>query len=448
MAGGNGQEFILAKNCKIVALVVFFLIVSLLSVCAESNLNQKEDTPTDTTTIKTESVPEADTPKAMIEYPALDIPVPDTPLYRKYYAQYSTPEGLSYLSKIMQRSTPYREFIFAELDRLEVPHWLIYLPVIESGFLPKAVSRSGATGIWQFMRNSIGGYGIRINEWMDERRDPWLTTTAAIRKLKDNHNYFGDWPLALAAYNCGLGATKNAMKKSGLNDYWDISQKGFFKPESAHYVPKLFAIATILSKSEELGIDWGTAQDQQELTNIPVSRPVDMNVLAKETGIKPEELTSLNPSLYYSITPPGLPYNLRIPASYQEAVAALLEDHSRILLEYYLYTIKSGDTLFALSLHYGVSVDMILQYNSGISPRTLQLGKKLVIPALREVHAYSGKKDRDDLNFTGNYWVTKGDTLWSIALAYGVQVETLADKNNLQVNSILKLGKQLRVPIL
>jgi membrane-bound lytic murein transglycosylase D len=113
-----------------------------------------------------------------------------------------------------------------------------------------------------------------------------------------------------------------------------------------------------------------------------------------------------------------------------------------------LYTIKSGDTLFALSLHYGVSVDMILEYNPGIAPKTLQLGKKLVIPALREVKTYTGKKDRDNLDFSGSYLVKQGDTLWSIALAHGIQVETLAEKNNLQVNSILKLGKQLRVPIL
>lgn len=381
-------------------------------------------------------------------YPAIDLPFPQTPLYQRYLEQYTTPEGLKYLSRIMQNSVQYRQFIFSELDRLDAPRWLIYLPVIESGFTSRAISRSGAVGIWQFMRNSIGGYNIRINEWIDERRDPWITTTAAIRKLKDNYTLLNDWPLALAAYNCGLGAARGAIRKAGTHDYWDLCEQGFFRRETVHYVPKLFAIAHILSRSEEYGIDWGTAIDGDTYTTIPVSRPVDMNVLSKETGIETALLSSLNPSLHYSITPPGLPYNLRIPAEKHAEVASLLADRSRILLEYYLYTIKSGDTLFALSLHYGVSVDMLLEYNPGVSPRTLQLGKKLVIPAIKEVAAFAGTQERENLDFTGTYRVRQGDTLWSIALAHGIQVETLAEKNNLAVNSILKLGKQLRVPIL
>lgn len=394
-----------------------------------------------------EPVTEKDTP-IRHEYPVIDLPFPQTALYKRYLEQYSTPEGLQYLSRIMQNSVQYRQFIFSELERLDAPRWLVYLPVIESGFTSRAVSRSGAVGIWQFMRNSIGGYNIRINEWIDERRDPWITTTAAIRKLKDNYALLGDWPLALAAYNCGLGATKKAVHKAGVQDYWELCERGFFRRETIHYVPKLFAIAHLLSRSDEYGIDWGEAVSEETFTTIPVSRPVDMNVLSKETGMETATLSALNPSLHYSITPPGLPYNLRIPADKHDEVAAILADRSRILLEYYLYTIKSGDTLFALSLHYGVSVDMILEYNPGVSPRTLQLGKKLVIPAIKEVAAYAGKKERENLNFSGTYHVRNGDTLWSIALAHGIQVETLAEQNNIAVNSILKLGKQLRVPIL
>lgn len=382
-------------------------------------------------------------------YPALgDFSVPDHRLVERYRTQYTSDEGIKYLSAVMKRSVLYREFIRAEIQRLEVPEILFYLPVIESGFSATAVSRSGAVGVWQFMKNSIGGFGMRITEWMDERRDPWISTTAALRKLKDNYAVLGDWELALAAYNCGLGATRTAIRRGGKSDYWYLSDKGFFKPETVHYVPKFLAIAEILSKSDEYGIDWGTEAGVPKIASLTVDRPVDLGLLSRETGVPSDILKAANPSLYYNITPPDMKYELRLPEEYVSAVQTLLSDPQRMLLEFYMYRIKSGDTLYALSLHYGVSVDMILQYNPGVRANTLRIGKNLVIPALREVGAYAGKKDSDTLDFSGSYLVKQGDSLWSIALAYNIQVETLAERNNLEVNSILKLGKQLKVPIL
>ncbi|ULQ60375.1 LysM peptidoglycan-binding domain-containing protein [Brucepastera parasyntrophica] len=381
-------------------------------------------------------------------YPALTIEVPETALVQKYRDQYTSSGGIQYLSSVMQRSGLYRDFILSEIERLEAPEFLLYLPVIESGFSPKAVSRSGATGVWQFMRNSIGGYGMRINEWMDERRDPWLSSTAAVRKLMDNYRDLGDWYLALAAYNCGLGAVRTAIKKAGKADYWYLCEKGFLKQETVHYVPKFLAVSEILSKSDDYGISWGETGEHPELTTITVKRPVDIQLIAAECGIDTELVLAANPSLFYNITPPDVSYALRIPCSHEESVKSLLDDTSRILLKYYMYTVKSGDTLYALSNHYGVSVDMILQHNPGLKPSALQIGKNIVIPAFREVTAYKGKKDSDTLDFSGTYLVKKGDTLWSIALAYNIQVETLAEKNNLDVNAVLKLGKQLHVPIL
>ncbi len=380
--------------------------------------------------------------------PACDLELPENALIDRFIAQYTTPDGIKYLTAVIKRSGLYREFIMAEIERQEVPECLFYLPVIESGFSTSAVSRSGATGLWQFMRNSVSGYGIRINDWMDERKDPWITTAAAIRKLKENYADLGDWNLALAAYNCGLGATRRAVKKAGTNDYWELCEKGYFKKETMYYVPKFLAISSILSKSKDYGIDWGETESIDALTTIPVKRPVDINVLAKEAGIDAATLKSSNPALYYHITPPDATYSLRVPTERKTEVEAVLADKSKMLLEYYLYKIKSGDTLFALALHYGISVDMIKQYNPGLKPSALKIGAKVVIPALKEVGTYHGKQDPDTLDFSGVYTVKKGDTLWSIALAYNIQVETLAEKNNMDVNGTLSLGKTLRVPIL
>lgn len=388
---------------------------------------------------------ESDTPAQARRIPKLSIPVPENPLVEKFRRQYESEDGLEYLSAIMKRSTPYRAFILEEADRLGAPDFLLYLPVIESGFSERALSKSGASGIWQFMKNSISGYGIRIDEWVDERRDPWISSTAALRKLMENYNRLGDWCLALAAYNCGLGAVSRAIRQAGTSDYWELCARGYFKAETVNYVPKFLAIAEILSKSEELGIDWGEEAKASDIAVIEVSKAVDINVLARKSGEDPAIFARLNPALHYSVTPPDAKYALRVPAAQKEAVLEVLNS-GETLIQHYVYKIRSGDTLYALSRHYGVSVEMIAECNPGIRAESLRIGANILIPALNEVAAYQGKTDSPHIQFTDTYLVKKGDTLWSIALAYNVQIETLAEKNGIEVDSVLSLGKSLKVP--
>ncbi len=366
----------------------------------------------------------------------------------RFRKQYLTKDGRKYLEKIMQRSTPYRQFIIDLLEAENMPKELLFLPVIESGFYKKARSKSGAVGIWQFMRNSIRGFNIHINDWMDERYDPWKTSVAAIKKLKWNYNQVHDWPLALAGYNCGMGALRSAIKRAGKADYWYLAEHGYLKRETVYYVPKFLAIAEILSRSEELGIDWGNTDDYPPTSTIEIKRSIDIALLAKELKLETNTIAHLNPSLYYGITPPNTVYSLRIPAEYEKKTRQLLDSSDTLLLKYYQYRIKSGDTLYALSKHYGVSVKSILNYNKGLKSRTLRIGKTIIIPALKSVKAYSGRKTRYNGNFDGRYLIQSGDTLWSLALKYKVPVELLAEKNNLTVDSILKLGYTLKVPIL
>ncbi|UTC78507.1 transglycosylase SLT domain-containing protein [Treponema sp. OMZ 799] len=372
---------------------------------------------------------------------------PRYPLIEKFRNQYLTENGLRYLEAIMQRSRPYRNFIIQELRRENLPPELLFLPVIESGFSPKAVSKSGAVGIWQFMRNSIGGYDIHIDEWMDERRDPWKTSAAAVKKLKWNYNYYNDWYLALAAYNCGVGALDKAIKKAGSRNYWYLAEKKFLKPETSLYVAKFLAIAEILMNSEKYGIDWGEALDYEATELIPIKRSVDIILLAEKVKADTDLFSALNPSLKFNITPPNVKYNLRIPMEHKEAVQDLLAKNT-LLIKYYSYKIRSGDTLYALSRHYGVSIKSIINYNPGIKASALRIGQVLKIPALKTVNSYRRKKDDQNVEFNGVYIIQKGDTLWSIALKHDVQVETLAAKNGIEVNSVLSLGQKLKVPII
>ncbi len=370
----------------------------------------------------------------------------DYPLLVKFRDRYLTPNGLQYLQTIMQRSAPYRNFIINELRKENLPIELLFLPVIESGYSTRAVSRSGAVGIWQFMRNSIGGYNIHINEWSDERRDPWKSSVAAIKKLRWNYDYYKDWYLALAAYNCGVGGLNKAIKRAKSRNYWYLAEHGYLKRETALYVAKFLAISQILRQSEKYGIDWGLADDIDSTETVKLDRSVDLVLLSDELGLDKDSVRALNPSLYYNITPPDIKYDLRLPVGNKDAVQKLLKSN-KILIRHYRYTVKSGDTLYALARHYGVNVKSILNYNPGVSARTLQIGKKLLIPALKSVSSYQGRKKTSNAKFKAVYKVKKGDTLWSIALKYNIPVEILAEKNGLTVNSILSLGKGLKVPI-
>lgn len=378
----------------------------------------------------------------------LSIPYPaDNELVGRYITQYTSPDGLRWLQTVMRRAAPYRAFIENRIKERGLPPELVYLPVIESSYSSVAVSRSGAAGLWQFMTNSIAPFGIAVNDWVDERRDFWKATDGALRKLEENYAYFGDWALALAAYNAGLGAVKRAADASGLESYWELCDAGKLKRETIHYVPKFLAIASVLSRAGAWGVDLGWPEDP-EWTRVTVPKPVDLDLLAQKSGVPLETLRVGNRELRYGITPPAS-YSLKVPAAWAKPVTETLNRRDLQLLRYYIHVVQYGDTLSALSRHYGVSVDFISRTNGGLDPRKLRIGSKLAIPALHEVGPYMREeKSASELSFDGSYVVRKGDTLWSIALAFEVDPEVLAQANGLELSSILREGRTLKTPIL
>ena len=365
-------------------------------------------------------------------------------LVRHYINQYSTRSGLELLRTIMEKAAPYLGFIRNEIEERNLPVELIYLPVIESGYLSNAVSVSGAMGLWQFMKNSIGPFDIKVNEWMDERRDFWKSTQAALKKLEENYQYFNDWPLALAAYNAGLGAVSAAVRSSGINNYWILSERKLLKTETIHYVPKLLAAAEILSNPRKYGLVFWT--EDPHWTRIALDRSVDLNLLAEEAGIDGTALKKANQELTYNITPPEKGYYLKIPGKDAEKITEVLAKTDLPLINYYIHTIKSGDTLLALAHYYGISVEQITALNPGTEPRFLRIGATLMIPAVGQQLPMQNIPERN-LEFNGAHLVKKGESLWSIARAYGVDPETLAEANGMEINDILREGRVLKTPI-
>jgi membrane-bound lytic murein transglycosylase D len=375
------------------------------------------------------------------------VPGFDRALTRHYVEQYSGKGGKEWLEAVMKRGAPYIPFIREQIAARDLPPELLYLPVIESGFVPTARSKSGAVGLWQFMRNSIAPFDIKINDWVDERMDFWKSTGGALRKLEDNYRALGDWPLALAAYNAGLGGIQRAVRQAGSTDYWYLAEKKFIKTETIHYVPKFLAAAYILSNPRLFGLDLDWSENPR-WECIPVGRQVDLEMLAAEAGVDGTALKAANRELFYGITPPDRNYRLKVRAADAPLISEALTRTGTVLVKHYFHTISYGDTLSALAQHYGISVAQITEANPGIQARYLKIGQRLRIPAYRDPGPYRRPNTAADdmLKFTGSHLVKKGETLWSIALAYGVDPEALAEANGMELNGTLREGRTLKTP--
>ncbi|MDX9899594.1 MAG: LysM peptidoglycan-binding domain-containing protein [Spirochaetia bacterium] len=371
------------------------------------------------------------------------------PQFEYFRAAYLTPGGKQWLEAVYERSRPYASYIMERIQYFGVPEEIFFLPFIESEYSAKALSRSEASGLWQFMRNSVGGYDMRMDDWLDERRDFMKSTDGALRKLKSNYDRFGDWLLALGAYNCGAGAMDRAIKAGKSHDYWVLREGGFLPKETASYIPKFLAVVSIAMHGGRNGLNasWIPSIDW---ARVAVDRPIDIAMLASKSGVPFDIMKLGNPELRYGITPPEGRYSLKVPTIYEASVKEVIASRET-LMNVYMHIVRSGDTVSALAKHYEVSVAMIARMNSGLKPDSIRIGQKIVIPAFKDKKPYVSPSiniDLSELSFAGSYTVLKGDTLWSISLQYGVQPEVLAAKNGLSLLSVLREGLSLAVPIL
>ena len=382
-----------------------------------------------------------------------DIEMPwGQPKFEEIRASYLTSGGKRWLKTVMECSLPYIDYVEQKIDEYQLPKELAYLPVIESEYSPLAVSRSGATGLWQFMRNSIAGYDMTISDWKDDRKDFMKSTDGALRKLKDNYDALDDWLLAIVAYNAGMGAVQRAIKSAGSDpkDFWHLWESGKLSRESTVYVPKFLAVASILRYPELHGLpaEWGERHIWEALET---KRQVDLTVLAERAGISLDLLKQGNAELKYHITPPSETHVVKVPASKAEEVRSVLEDTSAPLFRYDIYTVKSGDTLSAIAKRYSTLLSMIIGANPGIEADRIRIGQTIIVPRLSGQPAAAAKTPTvnattPSASLGDTYIVKKGDTLGDIAFRLRVKAASLASVNGIDIDSILRIGQKLKVP--
>jgi len=345
-------------------------------------------------------------------------------------------------ARATERASRFLPFIRQEFQRAGLPVDLSYLPLVESAFNPQARSRARAQGLWQFMAGTGKLYDLHVNGLLDERNDPYLATTAAARHLKDLHAMFGDWELALAAYNSGAGRVMRALKRGkGVTDFWGLRR--FLPRETRNYVPAMWAALVVAKNPEAYG--FVRIPDNPDcLGRVPIDGALDLEVLAERAGLQVERLAEINPALVHRLTPLDGRYQLAVPCGQEEAVAATVASiPASERIRRFLHVVKRGETASAVARKYGSSVAAILAANHLRSPRSLRVGQTLIVPrtpgtvavAARRAAAREPSRDHRKVGppagATDRYVVRSGDTLYEIARRTGTTVAKLKSLNNL-----------------
>ena len=358
---------------------------------------------------------------------------------------FTSRRGGKTFKRTLERSGAYAKMIDRILEEEGVPKELFHLAQAESGFRPKARSHARATGMWQFMSFRGRQYGLRRDRYMDERNDPEKATRAAARHLKDLYIEFGDWYLAMAAYNGGPSRVRRGIKASGSRDYWELSRRRFLRRETRNYIPIILAM-TYVAKNDWLydstEFDWAP---ELRYDTVETSSAIHFDVIADIAGTNSEMIKQLNPALLRSATPP-VNYALRLP----EGTGELFEQEIALIpvekrLAWSRYEVKAGDTLATIAKRFKVQAARVAELNS-LTGGELSAGLRLTIPGAqkRVTSYYSGGAGGFVEGGTGRYKIARGDTLGAIARRFRVTVSQLRQWNSLP-NTRIRAGRYLIV---
>ncbi len=295
----------------------------------------------------------------------------------RYFIDYFTKRARPFFEQSLARAGRYLPMIGNALSEAGLPQELAYLALVESAFLPDAKSSKGAVGLWQFIPNTARLHGLRIDRWVDERRDPEKATRAAAAYLKELHDYYGRWYLAAAAYNAGPGAIDRALQSSRAQDFWGI--KAQISQETRNYVPKFVAIATIAAEPEKYGLSQISYDAPLTYEEIELSAPLKFDTLADLTAADPATLRELNPALLRQRTPPGArDYRVKVPVGKAALYAARMLEKNTASLREVFHQVRKGETLASIARKYGSAPRSLADFN-GLTSARLSVGQKLKI---------------------------------------------------------------------
>lgn len=349
-----------------------------------------------------------------------------------------------------RRSGRYRPAIVAALKEAGLPEELSWLPLIESGFKIRALSKARALGLWQFIASTGYKYGLKRDSWIDERMDPEKSTNAAIEYLSELHRIFGDWTTAMAAYNCGEGTVLKRIRSQQINyldNFWDLYEK--LPRETAFYVPKFLAVLHILNNPEAYNMTLPPLDNEIESEEVVVDRHLHLKTIAEAMSLDYATLKEINPELRHNYTP-NTHYTLKVPKGEKEHLLAKLADiptWKPPVPLYVVHRVRPGESLSVIAEKYRSSVSAIMAMN-GLKRRDyVKVGWSLKIPTRKE-YAYQISGISQNLSRPKgevfSYTVRKGDSLWLIANRYKTTTKAIRSLNHL-TTSTLQIGQILLI---
>jgi membrane-bound lytic murein transglycosylase D len=351
-----------------------------------------------------------------------------------------------------RRSGRYRPAIVRALKDAGLPEELSWLPLIESGFKIRALSRARALGLWQFIASTGYKFGLVRDQWVDERMDSMKSTQAAIAYLKELHQIFGDWATVLAAYNCGEGRVLRCIRTQRINyldNFWDLYAR--LPIETVFYVPKFMAVLHILNDPEAHGFDLPLLEEELEAEEVAVDKQVHLKIIAKHLGVAYERLRDFNPALRRSCTP-NRQYALRVPKGKGEILLSKLEDmpvYRPPVPAYVMHKVRKGECLSLIARRYRTSVRAIMALNGLRSSSYIKAGWRLKVPTRRRYSSHRNQPSPASVPTVKGkaieYVVRKGDSLWRIANRFATTTRAIQSINQLP-STRLYIGQVLLIP--
>lgn len=371
---------------------------------------------------------------------------------RNWYAKHP-----AYFERVSRRAERYLYHVVNQLEAHNMPAELALLPIVESAFDPFAYSHGRASGMWQFIPATGKRFGLQQDWWYDGRRDVVKSTAAAISYMTYLHKRFdGDWLLALAAYNSGEGNVNKAIranrKQGKATDFWSLRLR--LPRETQAYVPKLIALAQILSEPERYGVNFPEVADQPYFATVDVGSQIDLAQAAELAGIELDELYLLNPGFNQWATSPNGPHQLNVPIANAQAFEqklASLPKEKRI--NWVRYTIKSGDTVSTIAARHRTTSKLLREINN-LQDNHIRVGKTLFVPVASKgseqyvLSASERLKNKHERTALSNrvkifHIAQPGDSFWKIARRYDVGMRDVARWNNLGTTDVLREGQKL-----